>query len=81
VDTGLAAFAAANQAESRIQQSAPCRRLQKQWRKCPPNRLKTASKTGFDLGISGQDAVTKYLIRARFRGFVLNAPLSSAISH
>ena len=44
--TGLAAFAAANQAESRIQQSAPRRRLEKQLAEMLANRVEMAFETG-----------------------------------
>jgi hypothetical protein len=48
----LAASAAANQAESRIQQSAPIRGSEKRLTKCPPKRAEMPDKTGPDPGIS-----------------------------
>jgi hypothetical protein len=56
VTTGLAAFATANQAESRIQQSAPIRGPEKGPTKCPPKRAEMPAKTGPDQGVPGAGA-------------------------
>jgi hypothetical protein len=52
VTTGLAAFAAANQAKSRIQQSAPIRGSEKWLTEMPAKRAEMPDKTGPDPGYS-----------------------------
>jgi hypothetical protein len=80
VTTGLAAFATANQAESRIQQSAPICGPEKRLTKCPPNGPKCLTKPAPIRVFPGLALITKYLIWDGFRGFVLNAPRSSSTS-
>jgi hypothetical protein len=80
VTTELAAFAAANQAESRIQQTGPICFVQSCGCECPSCEPKSAWDP-FKKGCAGaQGVITKCPNWAEFRGFVLNAPRSSAIS-
>jgi len=80
VITGLAAIAAANQAESTIQQTGAICFLQSCGSNARHPRRKAASAAISRPPRAFTGVITKCPNWAEFRGFVLNVPLSSSIS-